>query len=350
MEIRERVPLAELTTFKLGGEARYVATCQSIEDIETALAFARERGLPWYVIGGGSNILAGDHGYEGVIIQPLLEELIFGVENERGENKNQTANSTADACVITAGAGVVWDTLVQESVTRGLWGLENLAGIPGLVGGAPVQNIGAYGADVSQTITFVDAFDTKAQTVVRFSKDECAFAYRDSRFKQDSSYIILRVGFLLSTNNTPHINYADLSARAEAGTALDTPAQITETVRSIRAKKFPDLRVTGTAGSFFKNPTITKAAYEKLLETYPELPGFPTATEEIKIPLAWVLDHILHLRGYAKGHVRLFEQQPLVLAAEAGATTKEVEALAREVEQAVKDSTGISVEREVRKL
>jgi UDP-N-acetylmuramate dehydrogenase len=336
MQVTENVPLASLTTFKIGGNARYVAACETLEDIQTALTYARERSLSWYVIGSGSNLLVSDAGYDGLIIRPLLQELVFEAD---ATNK--------ESCVVTAGAGVPWDTLVEESVTRGLWGLENLAGIPGLVGGAPVQNIGAYGADVSGTLLYVDALDTKKLLVTRFTKDECGFEYRESRFKHDPSLIILRTAFLLSYDGAPHISYADLTAYQEA--VLDTPQSIAAAVRTIRAKKFPDLHTHGTAGSFFKNPIITSEKYIELKALHPELPGF-VVPEGVKIPLAWILDHVLQLRGFSKGPVRLFENQPLVVTSQIGATQSDVDVLARKVEELVKDKTGISIEREVRML
>jgi UDP-N-acetylmuramate dehydrogenase len=349
MEVHENVPLALLTTFKVGGKARYVVKCFSEEDVVRALAFIRERALPWYVIGGGSNVLASDEGYEGVIIQPLIPGISF----------QDTKNETDPTYTVTAGAGVVWDELVQECALRALWGLENLAAIPGLVGGAPVQNIGAYGADVSDTILYVDALDTRTSQVTRFTKEECAFGYRDSRFKHDPSFIILRAAFSLSSLASPRIHYADLSAYAETHTDsedfLNTPLAIARAVREIRSHKFPDLNIYGTAGSFFKNPIISKEQYASLQEHYPEMPGFSstdsvTGLETIKIPLAWILDHVLNLNGMAQGNVKHFERQPLVLVANSEATTKEVEALAHTVEEKVFDATGITIEREVRKL
>ena len=336
MQLSENVPLSSLTTFKVGGVARYVATCSSVEDIQTALAFAGERGLSWYVIGGGSNILASDEGYEGVLIRPVFNELRF--------------EDMADgSCLAEAGAGIAWDALVQESVERNLWGLENLAGIPGLVGGAPVQNIGAYGADVSDMLSYVEVFNTQTNTIETLTKEACAFGYRTSVFKQSRIYIILRVGFILSREGTPRINYADLTRLVEQGDVLDTPGTIAHAVRTIRAEKFPDLRVSGTAGSFFKNPHISKEAYEALHEKYPALPGFPEG-EFIKIPLAWILDHALSLRGYTKGFVRCFEKQPLVLVAEAGASTSDIESFAQEVEEKVFEVADIRIEREVQML
>ena len=337
MQRTEHVPLSSLTTFKIGGDARYVFTCESVEDIVTALTFARESGLPWYVIGGGSNILASDEGYDGVIICPVIKGMRF--------------EFSGDSCLAAVGAGEMWDELVQESVSRELWGLENLAGIPGLVGGAPVQNIGAYGADVSNTIRSVEALDTSTLTIKLFSKEECMFEYRDSFFKQNPTYIITNVTFELVKNGTPHTNYADLTAYERAGNPLTTPMQIAEAVRSIRAKKFPDISVSGTAGSFFKNPMIEEAQYKELKEKYSELPGFSVLnTTQVKIPLAWILDHVLQLRGYTKGPVRCFEQQPLVIVVEHGATKKMVDVFSNEIEMLVKDATGISIEREVRTL
>ncbi len=341
MKIVEHVSLTSLTTFKVGGDARYVLACESVEDIQGALAFIRERSLSWYVLGGGSNVLASDSGYEGVILQLKNTEVTFS-----------STDTARESCVVVVGAGVSWDALVSKTVAEGLWGLENLAGIPGSVGAAPVQNIGAYGADVSDTLLYVDAFDTKTDALVRLTKDECVFGYRNSLFKEDPAYIIVRVAFQLSKIPTPRIQYADLLALREQGRVLDTSLQIAEAVREVRSKKFPDLHITGTAGSFFKNPTISSEAFSLLKAQYPELPGFPSSEDAsvIKIPLGWILDHVLNLRGYTKGQVRLFEKQALVLVAEHGATTEEINAFAKEVETKVFSATGIKIEREVRML
>ena len=338
MEIAEYTSLASLTTLKVGGNSRYLLTCATTEDIERALAFARERSLTWYVLGGGSNILADDDGYEGVIIRIANNSITI------------TPKGSEVAFVVVADAGTAWDALVTETVVQGLWGLENLAGIPGTVGAAPVQNIGAYGADVSGTLAYVDAYNTKTETLERLTNEQCAFGYRDSLFKQDASYIILRVAFALSTAASPHIQYADLQAAEEQGRELDTPERIADEVRNVRSKKFPDLQVTGTAGSFFKNPTISVELFEKLTEKYPELPGFVVTETTRKIPLGWILDHVLGLRGYKKGAVRLFEKQALVVVAEKGATGKDIDMFAKEVAEKVFIETGIEIEREVRML
>jgi UDP-N-acetylmuramate dehydrogenase len=356
---KDNVSLASLTTFKIGGNARTVFDCSSVEEIQTALAYAREGGLPWYVLGSGSNVLASDAGYDGVIILPRIGGISF--ENREGKEDNADVGEV----LVTAGAGVSWDALVEETVVRGLWGLENLAGIPGTVGAAPVQNVGAYGADISGTLAYVDVLDTTATepalTAIRMTNVQCEFGYRDSIFKKSidifqGKFIILRAAFLLTKQGTPQIAYPDLAALADSSTQaapLTTPQSIAQSVRAIRAQKFPDLSTTGTAGSFFKNSIVTVTEYSNLKNVYPDLPGYPeTDPLYIKVSLAWILDKVLNLRGFSNGSatVRLFERQPLVLVAEPGATAADVDALANEVAHRVFTATSIRIEREVRSL
>lgn len=333
MKIEEHVPLKSLTTLKVGGNARYVLTCVSEEDIREAILFAKERSLPFLVLGGGSNVLAHDEGYAGVIIRLSLPDLSFA---QKG-----------DHTLVISGASVLWDEFVSACAMRGLWGVENLAGIPGTVGAAPVQNIGAYGTELKDTLAYVDVFDAYIDSVRNMSVSECQFGYRDSRFKREPHLIILRVAFLLTEKGVPNLSYKDLASRDAS--SLRSPSDVAEAVRAIRAKKFPDLRIDGTAGSFFKNPVVSEGAYETLKGKYPELPGFP-ADGGIKISLAWLLDNVLSLRGFRMSRTRLFEAQPLVLVADEGATAKEISELADEVSRRVKDVTGITLEREVRTL
>ena len=335
MTLRENVPLSSLTTLRAGGATRAVAECERVDDVLEALAYARERGMPWYILGDGSNVLAHDEGYEGLIIRPRIAGISFADDGA--------------SVGMTTGAGVSWDACVREAAARGLWGIENLAGIPGTCGAAPVQNIGAYGAELSQVLDRVDVFDIREETVRTLSKDECALGYRDSRFKHDPSLIILFVTLRLSTQGSARADYSDLKAAKEAGEDLSTPQKIGDSVRAIRARKFPDLAVSGTAGSFFKNPILSKAQYAALSERYGDVPQFPNPSG-IKIPLAFILDKVLHLRGFRMGHAHLFGAQPLVLVLDEGGTAAEIEALACEVETRVREATGITIEREVRSL
>jgi UDP-N-acetylmuramate dehydrogenase len=332
MIIRENIPLATLSTLRVGGSARYVIDCASEDDIREALAFANEQNLPWSVLGEGSNVLASDEGFAGVVLRSCMQ--------------GHETRETDDAVLITAGAGMHWDDLVRLAAERSLWGIENLAGIPGTAGAAPVQNIGAYGTEVKDSIVEVTVLDTKTDETYAVPKEACGFGYRESRFKHDKSLVILSITFSLRKQGAPALGYKDLAAYEVAEGALTTPSAIGDAVRSIRAQKFPDLSVHGTAGSFFKNPTLSQESYALLKERFAELPGFPNA-EGVKIPLAFILDRVLMLRGFTKGSVSLFERQPLVLVANEGATAAEIDAFANDIAARVQDTVGIAIEREV---
>jgi len=335
MIIEEQVSLARLTTFKTGGPARYHVTTP-LSELPEAISFAQAKDLPWRVLGEGSNVLASDAGYDGVIITIISAET--------------TVSDTDKGVLVVADAGVSWDTFVSYTCSQGWWGIENLAGIPGTVGAAPIQNIGAYGTEVKDTIMWVEVLDTNTHTVERVGVDACAFSYRDSRFKHEPHYVVTRVAFLLSKEQGPQLSYKDLQDAVTRGERLETPEAVADCVRRIRARKFPDLSVYGTAGSFFKNPILTKEKVEALVALYPEIPTFPGGAGLVKIPLAWILDKVLGLRGFAIGRVRAFEEQPLVLVATAGATTTEVDACADDIVRQVHDAVGISIEREVQSL
>jgi UDP-N-acetylmuramate dehydrogenase len=331
MTLREQVPLSSLTTFKTGGVAKYVIEAVTVEELKEALSFARKQELPWYVLGEGSNVLASDAGYDGVIIRPRFDELLF--ENEE----------------VVVGAGVAWDAVVRTVASHELWGMENLAGIPGTTGAAPIQNIGAYGAEAGETISFVKVLSSVNGETYTFTKKECNFSYRDSRFKQDPTLIVTAVGFTLSRISAPRLSYVDLARVQDEGVDLSSPSAIGDAVRTVRARKFPDLSVSGTAGSFFKNPVISEDTLFTLRRAYPDLPSFQ-AEGGVKIPLAFVLDRMLSLRGFRMGKARLFETQPLVLVLEEGGSASDVETLAQYVATIVKEKTGISIEREVQSL
>lgn len=333
MILKENMSLSGLTTLRVGGPVRYLAACESERDVHDAIAFAQEHGLPFLILGEGSNVLASDRGFEGLVLLMRIQGI--GSSEEDGD------------VIVTAGAGVRWDDLVRYAAEHALWGMENLAGIPGTAGAAPVQNIGAYGMEVKDTICEVRALDTAAGTVRAFSNEECAFGYRDSVFKRNEGFVILSVSFRLRRDGAPSLGYKDLQASLDAGTDLSTPVLIGDAVRSIRTRKFPDLMVHGTAGSFFKNPTVSEAAYAELAERYEGIPGFPNG-EGVKVPLAFVLDKVLGLRGHRVGNVSLFAAQPLVLVAHEGATADEIDAFANDIARRVHASTGIAVEREVR--
>ncbi|HWH16684.1 MAG TPA: UDP-N-acetylmuramate dehydrogenase [Candidatus Paceibacterota bacterium] len=333
MIVGEQVPLARLSTLRVGGPARFVCEITSEEEVRTALGIARTQGLPWRVLGEGSNILAIDAGFDGVLMQMKST----GIEQVHEGN----------GALVRVAAGESWDGFVRYAAKEGLWGIENLAGIPGTVGASPVQNIGAYGTEVKDSIVSVSVLNTETGAIEEIPNADCNFGYRESRFKREPELIILSVTFLLQKEASPQLNYADLLRAKEQGASMETPATIGDAVREIRSRKFPNLSIYGTAGSFFKNPVIAPDTFTALRDRYEALPGYETANG-VKIPLAFVLDKILALRGYCEGNVELFSNQPLVLVAHAGATQEEIDRFADSIAQKVFDATGIKVEREVR--
>lgn len=333
MDAQTSVPLARLTTFHIGGPATALIHADTQEDISTALDYARESGLPLYVLGAGSNLLVPDEGIHGVVLHMRMSDMAMVDDGEQ--------------MLIIAGAGAMWEDIVDAACASDLYGIENLAGIPGTLGGAVVQNIGAYGAELAPVFAYAEVMDNATGKESRITREEALFAYRSSLFKTHPELIIVRVALVLAKHAPLQTAYADLVRAREAGTSLTTPKEVAHAVRGIRARKFPTPAEGGTAGSFFKNPVLTEEVAAALAERYPGLPTFPQGEGRVKVPLAWILDHALALKGYAKGPVRLYEKQPLVIVAQTGARAEDVDALAREIHARVFDATSIIIEREV---
>lgn len=331
MIVRENVPLAPLTTLRVGGAARFLIEATTEEEAREATVFARERSLPLFIIGNGSNLLVPDAGADGVVLRTSFDTI--------------TVADAGDSVFVGAGAGAPWDAVVDAA--RGAFGIENLAGIPGTVGGAAVQNVGAYGGEFSRTFDHADVLDLASGEPVRIEAEAADFSYRSSVFKKRKNLLILNVVLRLPKRGAPILSYADVARAKDAGVPLSTPAEIAAAIRSIRSKKFPGQGDGGTAGSFFKNPALPKAAAEALRARFPELPAFPQEDGTVKVSLAWLLDHALGLKGYAQGPVRLFERQPLVIVASEGATATDVDAFANGIAKRVHDELGIAIEREV---
>jgi len=332
MTTSEHVSLREHTTFKTGGGARYLCEVQTLADLEQALQLAKDAEVPWLVVGEGSNLLVADEGYQGVVMK--LQHDAVAVQTQK------------DAVYITVGAGKNFDELVAETVQRGWWGLENLSHIPGSVGATPVQNVGAYGVEVSDLITAVEVFDVTIGKVTELTNQDCRFEYRHSRFKDEPGrYIVWSVTYQLSLEPQPVLHYKDL--RERFGDTVPTQQAVRDAVIDIRAGKFPDWHTVGTAGSFFKNPLISLELYHSLLEKYPELPGHILNDNTVKIPLGWILDKVLHLKGVQDGAVGCYEGQALVIVHDGSATSSDIVAFAHYVGALVFEVTGITIEWEV---
>lgn len=336
LRILEHVALAEYTTLKIGGPARYLIEVQSSAEVLAALTFATSHALPYIVLGSGSNVFFADTGFAGVVIVMRNEQRTY-VEQSDG------------TIMATIGAGAILDEVIAETTERGWWGLENLSHIPGTVGATPVQNVGAYGVEVASVIAAVEVVDVTTGARRTLTPEDCRFGYRDSVFKSSAGewFIITAVQYRLAKTAEPRLDYADLQPlQAEAGVV--SPERVRAAVIAIRAQKFPDWTTVGTAGSFFKNPVLPTASADALQARYPNLPLHVVSATETKVSLGYILDKICQRKGYRRGQVELSAAQALVLIAHRGATSTEVLDFAAEIAACVYEATGIHITREVR--
>lgn len=346
--IQEHIPLANFTTLRLGGNARYFIECVSIADLCGAIDFCRRHGIRWHILGGGSNTIFTDEGFDGAIIRNGLK----GVQFLRNGAEVQ----------MVVRAGEVWDDFVRMSIASSLEGIECLSGIPGLVGATPIQNVGAYGQEVAQTIESVRAIDVASLEEKQFHASECQFEYRSSRFNQEDSgrYVIVEVIFKLKSNATPAIRYPELQKFIEQSVDLEKLApgrQQLETVRtavlSLRRRKSmvidPDDPNSQSAGSFFKNPVLSSeefAAFKhRCLQLGKESVATFPAGKDVKLPAAWLVEQSGFGKGYRRGGVGISSNHSLALVNFNG-TTAELLGLAADIQAGVFDTFGIRLERE----
>lgn len=333
---QEHSSLVAYTTLKVGGPARYLFEVTTLEALQKARSFARQMNVPLLVLGAGSNVLVSDAGFAGVVV---INQLM-------GRDYQRVSETTT---LVVCGAGESLDAVVADTVEKGYWGLENLSHIPGTVGATPVQNVGAYGVEVSDRIVAVQAVHLETGEIKTFAPAECQFGYRDSYFKSTAgrAWIITSVTFTLSTAaNGAVLGYADLKQFADTHTSVSVQDVRNEIIR-IRSSKFPDWHTVGTAGSFFKNPLISSEQLQSILQSYPAMPHFVQPDGRYKIALGWVLDKVCNLKGYTQGAVGLYENQALVLI-NYGDSAAAIEELVQHVGATVLEKTGITIEPEVR--
>lgn len=330
--IFHNVDLSDRNSFHVRQSAATLVEFSSAEDL--ADYFSSENPAKWYVLGAGNNVLF-TRDYDGVLLTPVGRQMT--VIDDRGQSVS-----------VRVDAGAEWDSLVEWSVGQGLWGLENLSLIPSSVGAAPVQNIGAYGAEAGDTITAVEYFDVPERRVVRLSGEQCRFGYRDSIFKRElrGRAIITAVEFRLSRVAQPNLGYGDVAREVELRGGA-TLANIREAICAIRRRKLPDPAVTGNAGSFFKNPVVDRAVADRLLAEYADMPVYPLADRDrVKLAAGWLIDRC-GLKGYRGQRVGVHDRQALVLVNLGGATGADVMALAEMVCRRVEERFGIRIEPEV---
>ena len=325
--------LKKYNSFGLDYKADKFITVKSIEEFSELLGQKKEVCLPYFILGGGNNILFTSD-YNGVIIHPE----IGGIEIEEDDGKN---------ILVSAGAGIEWDSLVEWSVEKGLYGLENLSHIPGCVGATPVQNIGAYGKEACEVIDKVMAVNINDGSVKIFTNEECGFNYRDSIFKRElkNKYLIVKVFFKLSVNGSLNLNYGLLEQEANrlGGATLKN---VRQAVINIRASKLPDPKILGNAGSFFKNPVIDFSKADLLKNAFPEMPVYEDKSGLAKLSAAWLIEKC-GWKGKRHGDAGVHEKQALVIVNHGKATGRQILELSENIKRSVLEMFGIELESEV---
>ena len=360
MDIRESYSLKKRNTFGMDVSCACYVEYGSVEELVEFFSSGRQHGLPlpFLHIGGGSNILfTGD--FPGTVFH---SEIRFISEiRPCGTTAHDADGPGSAAVLVEVGAGTLWDDFCAWCAERGLWGPENLSGIPGETGAAAVQNIGAYGVEFKDVVREVRCFDAVTCSIKTFRQQECKYGYRDSIFKQSAKgrYIVTSVVFGLSTEGGPRLEYGHVksaveNALSESSQETLTPSLVRSVILGIRDSKLPDPRKTGSAGSFFKNPVVPKIFYEKV-EHYAkskygrdyEVPHFDAGSGFVKIPAAWLIDQC-GWKGYREGNVGVYEKQPLVLVNLTGkALPGEIVALEKKIAASVLNLFGIGLEPEV---
>ena len=342
MHLQENVPLAPLTTMQVGGPARFFVEALTTDDVHEAVSYAKSRNLRLFVLGGGSNLIVSDAGWPGLV----LKIAIPGINHRHGHG----------TAYFDVGAGEDWDSFVATAVQHNCAGIECLSGIPGSVGGTPVQNVGAYGQEVSETVVELTALNLDTEKEEEFENADCSFAYRTSLFNTTAKgqYVILRVTFALPHNNTPRLAYADLKKHFSGWTTKPTLADVRDAVRQIRASKgmliTPGDADSHSAGSFFKNPVLTAQQFDELRSRAAgrnlEVPSYPALDAQRKISAAWLVEQAGFRKGYEQGHAGISSRHALAIVNRGGATATEIVALKDEIQRQVEKTWGICLETE----
>jgi UDP-N-acetylmuramate dehydrogenase len=345
LKLQENVPLAPLSTLGIGGPARHYVRVESDDEVRAAVEWARERDLPLFVLGGGSNLVLCDEGHPGLVLHVGLR----GIE----------VHEEAGAVEVTAAAGEPWDGLVARAAREGWAGVECLSGIPGLVGATPIQNVGAYGQDVSETVTRVEAFDLTTGRVVAFTNEESRFGYRESRFKGEDRgrYVVLRVRYRLRPGGAPALRYPEL-ARHLQEKGLDSPtlAEVRDAVIEVRRRKSmvldPDDPNARSVGSFFMNPIVEAGAFaaledrlrrEGLVNDGDRPPHYAAAGGRVKLSAAWLIERAGVQKGHRRGPAGISTRHTLAIVNCGGAMAGDVLGLAREIRDRVRERFGVSL-------
>jgi UDP-N-acetylmuramate dehydrogenase len=330
---QEHVSLKPYNTFGIDVKARYFTQAHSDDEVREALALARQRELRVQVIGGGSNLL----------LTRDIDALVLHMAS-RGQ---RVLSDDGERVVVEAQAGEPWHPFVQWSLAQGYCGLENLSLIPGTVGAAPMQNVGAYGVEIKDVFAGLTALDRQTGELRDFSLEECAFGYRDSVFKRNPGrWLILRVRFALSHDLQAHLDYGPVRQRlAEQGVEQPTAQSISDAICSIRREKLPDPAELGNAGSFFKNPVVSAELVNSIRSQYPGVVAYPQAGGQVKLAAGWLIEQA-GWKGYREGDAGVHRLQSLVLVNYGQASGAQVHALAQRIQADILQRFGVELEME----
>lgn len=336
MHMQFDVSLADHSTMRLGGKAKALCTITDKSELVEALRWAKQKKLPVIMIGGGSNIIWGDDGFPGLVMVNALKG--FAVTEDHGTG------------IVTIGAGENWDSVVKRTVAAGLSGIEALSLIPGTAGATPVQNVGAYGQEIADVLISLEAYDTEHKTFVTLQADDCDFGYRASRFKgkDKGRFFITEIKLELQRlNPRPPFYPAVADYLREHREQVVTPRVLRKAVIAIRSAKLPDPAKVANNGSFFGNPIITKTAYKKLAEDYPNMPHWPTSDGKVKVSAAWLIG-AAGLKGYQdkKTGMATWPKQPLVFVNQHAQKTADLIDFRGKFIMTVQDKFGITLEQE----
>ncbi len=337
MNIQEHVSLKTLNTFGVDTEARYFVRLDSPEDLEALFEQGLLQDRPLFILGGGSNVLF-TRPFDGCILHPTFSRFTVG-------------KAQGDQVSVSLGSGLDWHSCVLKTLELGLSGLENLSLIPGTVGAAPIQNIGAYGVELQDVFQDLEAVNLRTGETRRFDRSDCQFGYRSSWFKtQSDPYLITTVTLRLSTRFRSQLSYQGLAEELQRSGITDpTPLDVSSAVIRIRKRKLPDPAHLGSAGSFFKNPVISNDQFQQLKKEHPTLSGHTAGVDHVKISAAWLIDQA-GWKGKTLGRAGVYKRHALILVNHGGATGMEIVELAEKIRKDVRQKFGISLEPEVQIL
>ena len=334
MKIQENISLKPFTTFGIDKKAKFFTTVTTLDELKSALLVAKEKQLPVFILGGGSNILL-TRDIEGLVIKLEIKGINLVKEDE-------------DQLWAEVGAGEMWHELVMHSIAKDWAGLENLSLIPGTVGASPMQNIGAYGVEIKDVFDSLMAMNRETLEIQSFDAEACRFGYRESVFKQTfkDQFVITSVTFRLSKTPNFHLEYGAIR-EVLAANGIDQPSirAISDAVIQIRQSKLPDPKEIGNAGSFFKNPTIPNAQFDELKASYQSIPGYPSA-EGVKVAAGWLIEQT-GWKGKRIGKVGVHAKQALVLVNYGGGSGEEIKKLSEQIQASVYDKFGVQLQAEV---